>query len=315
MKLEPGFIEKVDMSKFTLYSDTDSSYSLVPLPFNKFEDQHKTVDYAQSIAYRLNKAYMELFNETVVKFGNIDPDYNFMDFKSEVIAYRGFFNAKKYYGLTKMWDEGTFYDPPEVKKTGGQIVKADSTPIVLDLLTEVYNVLLLDFNITSEVELYQKIFFDIKKKYTKRVETAVESFNVHEFGIPKKWGLKTLKTIPKQVEGAMLYNYLFRDVFRSGESLLQTQIIINPSRLLQRMDKKNSNSEYQISKEKVSEKLNVISFPVDFGNNKNDIMEAKEIFKENDMQFDLRTILDFNVNKKLDQFKKLFSEETIRLAI
>lgn len=314
MILEPGFIEKVDGSKFTLYSDTDSSYSMVPLPFDKFEDQHKTVEYAQNIAHELNEAYMKIFNDTVVKFGNVDPKYNFMDFKSEIVAYRGFFNAKKYYGLTKLWDEGTFYDPPEVKKTGGQIVKADSTPIVLDLLTEVYNVLLLDFSIVNEIELYRKIFFDIRQKYIKRVEKAVETFNVHEFGIPKKWSLKTLKTIPKQVEGAMLYNYLFRDIFRPGESILQTQIIINPEKLLQEMDKKSPSTEYQIPKELITSKTNTLSWPTDFGS-ESDIEEARRIFQENNIQFDLRTILDFNVNKKLDQFKKLFSEETIRLAI
>ena len=315
MNLEPGFIEQVDGSKFTLYSDTDSSYSLVPLPFDKFIDQHKTVDYAQNIAKELNAAYLALFNETVVKYGNVNPKYNFMDFKSEVVAYRGFFNAKKYYGLTKLWDEGTFYDPPVVKKTGGQIVKADSTPIVLDLLTEVYNVLLLDFSITDEVELYHKIYFEIREKYIKRVEEAVKNFDVHQFGIPKKWSLKKLKKIPKQVEGAMLYNYLFRDIFRPGESILQTQIIVNPGKLLQEMDKKSPSTEYQIPKELISNKINALSFPTEFGNSKKDIEEARKIFQENNIQFDLRTILEFNVEKKLDQFKKLFSEETIRMAI
>jgi hypothetical protein len=314
MKLTPGFIEGVDNSKFTLYSDTDSSYSLVPLPFNKFDNQIRTVDYAQNIAKELNTEYLKIFNETIVKHGNVNPNYNFMDFKSEIVAYRGFFNAKKYYGLTKLWDEGTFYDPPNVKKTGGQIVKADSTPIVLDLLNEVYDVLLLNFEITDEVELYRKIFFDIKNKYIKRVEEAVENFDIHQFGIPKKWSLKTLKRIPKQVEGAMMYNYLFRDIFRPGESILQTQIIINPSILLQHMDKIVPGNEYQFQKKDITQKINSLSFPVEF-NSEKDIIEARRIFQKFDIQFDLRTILDFNINKKLDQFKKLFREKTIRMAI
>jgi len=96
MKLNPGFIENVDLSEFTLYSDTDSSYALVPLPFSKFEDLHQTVDYVQDVAKKINDEYIKTFNETIVKYGNVNPDYNFMDFKSEVIAYRGFFNAKKF---------------------------------------------------------------------------------------------------------------------------------------------------------------------------------------------------------------------------
>jgi hypothetical protein len=315
MKLERGFIENVDFSKFTLYSDTDSSYSLVPLPFSKFEDQHKTVDFAQDIARELNRKYLELFNNTVVKFGNVDPKYNQMDFKSEIVAYRGFFNSKKYYALTKFWDEGVFFDTPVVKKTGGQIVKADSTPIVLDLLNEVYDTLLLDFSITSEVELYRKIFFDIKSKYIARVEKAVDNFNVHEFGVPKKWGLKTLKSIPKAVEGAMFYNYLFRDIFRPGESVIQVQTIINPSLILQHMDNNPPKNEYQIQYSTITSKVNNISFPVDFGSTEAEVEKAKEIFKQFGIRLDLKTILDFNVNLKLAQFEKLFSEETKRMAI
>jgi len=315
MILEPGFIETVDFSKFTLYSDTDSAYALVPIPFNKFNDDHVTVDYAQNIARELNERYLQIFNDTIVKFGNVDPEYNFMDFKSEIVAYRGFFNAKKIYGLTKMWDEGTFYDPPDVKKIGGQIVKADSTPIVLDLLTEVYNTLLMDFSITDEVELYRKIFFEIKQKYLKRTEEAVSNFNIHEFGIPKKWSLKQLKTIPKQVEGAMLYNYLFKDNFRPGESILQTQVIINSGKLLQYMGEYPPRSKYQIQTATITSKVNNISFPVDFGQHPEDVIEAKKIFEEMNIQLDMRTILDFNVNMKLDAFKKLFSPETIRMAI
>ncbi len=315
MKLEKGFIENIDKSEFSLYSDTDSSYAKIPLPFSKFEDQAKTVDYVQNLAQRINQEYLKAFEDTIVKYGNVNPKYNLMNFKSEVVAYRGFFNAKKYYGLAKMWDEGTFFDKPKVKKTGGQIVKADSTPIVLDLLNEVYDILLLDFSVVDEVELYRKIFIDLKNKYTKRVETAVENFDVHQFGIPKKWSLKTLKIIPKQVEGAMLYNYLFRDIFRPGESILQTQVIINSSKLLQEMDKHKPSTKYQLQKETVSTKLNALSWPTDFGQHKEDIEEAKIIFKENNISFDLRTILGFNVDMKLEQFKKLFREETIRLAI
>jgi hypothetical protein len=313
MQLEKGFIENIDKSEFTLYSDTDSSYALVPLPFSKFEDMHQTVDFVQEVAKEINNAYLELFNETIVKYGNADPNYNFMDFKSEVVALRGFFNAKKYYGLAKLWDEGTFYDPPDIKKTGGQIVKADSTKIVYDLLTEVYSVLLLDFEITSEIDLYRKIFIDIKKKYLQRTEQSVQNYIISDFGIPKKWGLRQLKTIPKQVLGAMFYNYLFRDVLRPGESIYQTQITINPGKLLQYMDNYKPKGPFVITEEMVTDKLNVISFPVDL--HEEEIDKIHETFNNLDIKFNLRDILDFNVNLKLDQFQKIFKPEIKRLAI
>ncbi len=310
---QPGFIETVDNSEFALGADTDSSYSMIPLPFSKFGDPHKVVDYTQDLANEFNEEYLKTFNETVVKYGNVDPDFNLMDFKSEVVAYRGIFLAKKYYGLAKMWDEGSFFTEPELKKTGGQIVKADSTRIIFDLLTEIYQILLLDFSITDEVQLYHKIFFELKNKYTKRVETAVNSMDYKEFGIPKKWGLGKLKTIPKQVEGAMLYNYLFDDVIRPGDGVLQCQLIINSGRLLQHAETHRAKSKYELSQEMITKKLNVISFPGDMTKKDFEVVQAR--FQELNIQFDLRTITNFNILMKLDQFQKIFSEETKRLAL
>jgi len=312
-ELPLNFIETIDQSEFALGADTDSSYSKIPLTFSKFEDSHKVVDYTQQIATLFNDRYQEAFNDTVVKYGGVDPDFNMMDFKSEVVAYRGIFIAKKYYGLAKMWDEGTFYDTPELKKTGGQIVKADSTKVIYDLLTEIYKILLLDFSITNEIELYKKIYVDTRIKYITRIEKAVEDMNYKEFGIPKKWGIKELKTIPKQVEGAMLFNYLFNDSIRPGDGVLQCQIITNTGRLLQYADKHPADSKYQLPKEKITQKLNVISFPPDLS--KSDFKLIQKKFQELNIRFDLGTILNFNVDMKLDQFKKIFRPETIRLAI
>ncbi len=310
---EPGFIENVDKSKFALGADTDSSYSLIPLPFSKFEDTHKTVDFTQNLAEQFNEEYLRTFNETVIKHGNVNPDYNLMDFKSEVVAYRGVFVAKKYYGLAKLWDEGTFFTEPKLKKTGGQIVKADSTKIIFDLLTEIYEVLLLDFSITSEIELYRKLYIDLKRKYTARVEKAVADMNYRDFGIPKKWGLGSLKTIPKQVQGAQLYNLLFNDVIRPGDGVLQCQLIINTERLQQHYDSHPKKSKYQMPKDLITKKLNVISFPVDM--TEEDYKRVQELFSELNIRFDLGTITSFNVDMKLDQFQRIFTDETKRLAL
>jgi len=313
MVLDPNFIETVDQSEFTLYSDTDSSYAMIPLPFSKFDDRHQTLEYVQNIAHLINRKFLEAFNDTVVKYGNVDPKYNRMNFKTEVIAHRAMFIAKKVNGMAKMWDEGTFFDSPELKKTGGQIVKSDSTRITFDLLNEVYNTLMLDFDITNEVELYQKIFVELSSKYIKRTEESILDFNIYDFGIPKKWGTKTLKSIPKQVQGAMLYNYLFHDVLRPGESMFQTQVIINSSNLLQYMSKNKPSGKFMISEDMVSKKLNVISFPVDI--TKDDIENIKKVFDELHISFDTRDIIEFNVPKKINQLIKIFKEETKRLAI
>lgn len=310
MKVSKGFIENADFSEWSLYADTDSSYSKIRIPFSKFDDSHQTVNFITAMADHFNDVYLDIFKDTIVKYGGVDNDYNMMFFKSEIIALRGFFNTKKNYALAKLWDEGKFFDNPEVKKVGGQILKSDSTKIVFELLSEIYKILILDFSITDETLLFRKIFRDIKYKYVKRTEVSVLEMNYKDFGIPKKWSMSVLKTIPKQVQGAMLYNYLFDDVLRPGESVYQCQININSNRLLQYMDSHKRSSKFQLKPNLVN-KLNVISFPVDM--TEDDFRKVKEAFVELDIKFDLGVILDFNVNLKIDQFKKLFKEETVRL--
>lgn len=310
MKVEKGFIEKVDFSEWALYGDTDSSYSKIRIPFSKFEDAHVVVNFISDLAKHFNDEYLKTFRETIGTYGGVDDQYNMMFFKSEIVALRGFFNTKKNYALAKLWDEGKFFEEAKLKKTGGQILKADSSKIVFELLTEIYNILVLDFSITDEIVLFKKVFHEVKKKYSIRVETSVTNMDYKDFGIPKKWSMSALKTIPKQVQGAMLYNYLFDNILRPGESMYQCQIQVNQSRLLQYMDKQNAPVKFQIKTDMIP-KLNVISFPVDM--TQEDFDTVKKVFGELDIQFDLGAILDFNVNLKIDQFKKLFKEETVRL--
>ena len=111
----------------------------------------------------------------------------------------------------------------------------------------------------------------------------------------------------------MLYNYLFNDNLRPGDSLLQCQIIVNTGKLLQYFDQNPTTSKYQLNKEKVTDKLNVISFPNDLI--EEDFKNINQVFADLNIRFDLRTIQNFNVDMKIDQFKDLFSEQTRRLAI
>lgn len=309
-QLEHGFIELVDQSEWALYGDTDSSYSKIRIPFSKYDDTKKVVAFILSMSKYFNEKYLETFTDTVCKYGGVDPDYNMMFFKTEIVAYRGFFNTKKYYALAKLWDEGKFFDEPKLKKTGGQILKSDSSKIVFDLLTDVYKALVLDMSISDEDRLYRKVFKEIKSTYLNRVLEGVDNMDYKDFGIPKKWSLSDLKTIPKQVQGAMFFNYLFTDTLRPGDSVIQCQVKINPSKLVQYYSEHPAKTKYQIDASMISDKLNVISFPVDLL--EKDFENVKQVFNDLDIKFDLDQILDFNVNLKLKQFEKLFKAETIR---
>ena len=155
--LPDGFIELTEQDEYLLYSDTDSAYLLYELPFNKYEDVHKLVDYIQGIASELRKDYNDGLNYYVGGYANMNPKYNTMDFKPEVIATKGFFNKKKFYGLANCWVEGTFYEEdPKIKKVGGQIKKSDVTDISKNMLNDIYHILVEDKEETDIYQMYKK---------------------------------------------------------------------------------------------------------------------------------------------------------------
>lgn len=305
MKLKKGFMDINFKNKFSLYGDTDSSYTLVVLPFSKFKDLNQLVNFSQKVSKDFNKHFLKCFNDNIVKYGNVDPKYNLMFFKSEIIAHRAFFLTKKFYGMAKVYDEGTIFDTPKIKKTGGQIVKADTTFTTAALLKDVYDTILLNMEITEKEILKQKIFKDIKSKYINKLDQDVMILNFESFGIPKKWGMRPNKTLPKTVMGAFLYNFLFKDVIRPGDSVYMFQIKINVHLLIKSFENhKGTLNKFQLSKDLINEKLNVISIPVDLNNKeKNDIITT---FKKLFIELDRDSIIEFNIEKKIEQFAKMF---------
>jgi len=308
IKVQENFIEFIERHPQLLYADTDSAYLMYNLPFNKFDDIHKLVDYIQGIARELGSIYNEALNHYGT-FANLDPEYNTMDFKSEVVAYRGFFAAKKNYALAKCWDEGTFFEKkPKVKKTGGQIVKADVTPLTKNMLEEIYDVLTIDFKTTDLKVIYQKIFVIIKNKYLMIIKKELNSFNILQFSTPKKWG-STDKIIPTHVTGAKLYNAIVRDTFRPSDSFIMIKIKIEPYKLLEYLKEHPAVNEFALSYKEadlLKKKINVICVPAQMAE------EDKALFGKTlaslNMQLDFQDIIDFNINMKLDPFVKLFPE-------
>jgi len=316
---QQNWIETVGNNEEIAYGDTDSLYLKVAIPFNKFEDVSKTVDYTQKIAKRANKNYKNVLDGLLHERAGLNPEYNLMDFKSEVVAYRGFFRSKKYYALAKIWDEGNFLATPKLKKTGGQILKSDSTKITYDLLTEVYENLVLNFEITDEFQLYKIIFKDLKDKYSNLIHHYINEFKIDQIAIPKRWGNKTFKMIPSQVRGAMLYNFIYTDTLRPGDSIMTIQIKIKSfQKLLDHYNKKlqeNKLSKYQITKDDINNKLNYISVPYGIDAHPEELKKIKETLNYFDIELNYDTIVDFNIDMKLTQFNVLFSEEIKRKLV
>lgn len=312
-KIERGFVEHITEDHRLLYADTDSAYISLKLPFSKFEDQKKVVEYSQNISKRINKEYNQALELYCAAYGGLVPEYNTMDFKSEVVAYKGFFNTKKFYALSKLWDEGTFYPEPELKYTGGQYKKADITKITKDMIKEIYDISVMDIHETNINKIAKIIFVDIKNKYTEKLKNHIRNLDIDEFSIPKKWGFSE-KKIPKWVEGAKLYNTLINDVFRPGDSLRHIQLRIDMRKLenyaISRGLNIKSNEFINIS-DPGFKKLDSISIPPDISDI--DKQRLFNIFTELNIEPDFDSIVHFNIGKKIQVFEKLFDEKILRL--
>lgn len=303
--IEKGFIEKTDKDPYQIYSDTDSAYVLIKLPFNKSDDLKRTVDYCQNIAIRLNNVYGKLLDLYWWKFGNWHPDFNTMNFKSEVIAFRGFYGAKKFYGLGKVWEEGRFFsDKLKLKTTGGQIRKSDVTQVTKEMLKEIYEVLCLNTKITDLKELYTIIFKKIKNKYTLKLREAIQNMDAKYFDIPKKWSFGEKKNVPMQIIGAKLYNRIIKDTFNVGDSVSVIQIKCSYKLLQEEFMKHTIVHENMLQNEELNNKINYISIPTKISDEEKDIIFKR--FADLGIQIDVDTIINFNIDMKLEPYKKLF---------
>ena len=306
---KPSWIETIDRSRTLIYSDTDSQYTLIKLPFNKFEDREKTVDYTQVKAKQINNLYLEILNTRLKDRANLDPDYNFMNFKSEVVAYRGFFRSKKYYSLSKIWDEGNYFDKPKLKYTGGPIKKADTTPLTRQMLFDIYDLLTLNFDVVDEYSLCKNVFIDIKNKYLSKLTDDIKSFNLDSFGIPKKWGLNDFKVLPSHILGGMLFNTIISDNLRPGDSMIMFQIKIKDfKRLLQKNNEIKTKSPFQLPTEKINKKLKYMCVPYGYHKNEDNLKKLLKSLDEFNIELDFDGIIDFNIHKKIIQFEPLFDE-------
>ena len=309
--LPDGFIEKTENDDYLLYADTDSAYLLYDLPFDKYNDIHQLVDYIQGIARELGTIYNDSLNYYVGTFANMNPEYNTMDFKSEVVAYKGFFNTKKFYALAKCWDEGTFFEEkPKIKETGGQIKKSDVTQITKKLLTEIYSLLVTDLHQNNLEDMYRIIFIDLKNKYKLQIMEDIKNLEFKSFSIPKKWG-HTEKTIPPPVMGAKLFNCIIEDTFRPSDSFIVVKVHIDIEKLKKFIQENPGNDDkytLQLSEvQELGDKLKNISLPPDMTPSQKEKLLIR--MEQLSIKLDYDEIINFNIDMKIEPYDKLFSDE------
>ena len=308
--VQEGFVNKTDKDAYQVYSDTDSAYVLIKLPFSKTKDIQQTVIYCQAIAERLNKSYQKALELYFYRASNWHPEFNAMNFKSEVIAFKGFFGAKKFYGLGIIWKEGTFYDELDLKTTGGQIKKADITRVTKEMLSEIYVLLCLKLEATDQKLMYNTIFKKIKNKYTLKLREAIAKMDLSYFVIPKKWSFGEKKVVPAQIVGAKFYNRIIKDTISIGDSVSVLPIKFNFKTVIEWLEKNPCSNDNMMTNEEFSTKINYISLPVKISPDEFQFIQNR--FKELSIIMNVDDIINFNIDMKLEPYKKLFSIETQR---
>ena len=308
--VQEGFVNKTDKDAYQVYSDTDSAYVLIKLPFSKTKDIQQTVIYCQAIAERLNKSYQKALELYFYRASNWHPEFNAMNFKSEVIAFKGFFGAKKFYGLGIIWKEGTFYDELDLKTTGGQIKKADITRVTKEMLSEIYILLCLKLEATDQKLMYNTIFKKIKNKYTLKLREAIAKMDLLYFVIPKKWSFGEKKVVPAQIVGAKFFNRIIKDTISIGDSVSVLPIKFNFKTVIEWLEKNPCSNDNMMTNEEFSTKINYISLPVKISPDEFEFIQNR--FKELSIIMNVDDIINFNIDMKLEPYKKLFSIETQR---
>ena len=261
----------------------------------------------------MNEAYIAALDLYFYKIANWHPDFNTMDFKSEVVAFRGFFCTKKFYALGKVWDEGKFLGKLETKKTGGQIRKADVTKVSKEMLSEIYELLTVDQSIDNIITIYNKIFIEIKNKYIFKLKEAILNLQFEYFTVPKKWSFGEKKSIPPQINGAKFYNRIIKDTFSMGDAVLVLPIKYNMPLMKKEFERLPANDN-MLQNNELTSKIDVISLPPSKKMNEKDKELILNRFKELEIIPNYDEIMSFNIDMKLEPFKKLFDMETIRKA-
>jgi len=304
MVLEPGFIESIENHPSLLYTDTDSIYTGYKSEFDKTDiNQWKLIiDEAVNLANEINDEINNYCLTELVEFAGIDPQYQRLYFKTEMVALRMLqFLIKKTYALSYIYDEGKILNKPKPKTTGGHIKKSSTPQISKDLLTDIYDTLL--FGEASTInDMRNLIFTDLFLKYKNLFEKALNEMDIDYIGTPTKYGFT--KSVTKWVWGARFYNMFFKDELRPGSSMYSISVTYNLQKMQNLIKSREDDNEYHLKASDVESKFDQLSIPVGTKIDKN-VYEYLQ--KETDFALSYDKNFNFTVVLKFGTFKGLFS--------
>lgn len=199
---------ETDEMDYVVASDTDSVY----INMEKFvakmglgeADHDKVVNFLDKAAEGFGEYIDEKYAELCAYMNGYTQN---MQMGREVIASRGFWTAKKRYGLLVHDSEGTRYEEPKLKIMGLETVRSSTPAICRDSLEQAYQIILTGDNdqLTEFTEGFEKSFKDHSAESVAFPRGVNE---IDKWKDPRKiYG----KGTPIAVRGALLYNKLISE--------------------------------------------------------------------------------------------------------
>lgn len=127
--------------EYAFYMDTDSVY----ISFEKFvekfckgKDDHDIVAYLEKFVFEILQVKINDYLDGLM--ANFGVPKNIVTFKLEGIADSSIWIAKKRYISNLLYNEGVWYDPPEMKVMGVEIVRSSTPKFIKEELRKVVSI-------------------------------------------------------------------------------------------------------------------------------------------------------------------------------
>jgi DNA polymerase elongation subunit (family B) len=229
-------------------------------------------EFIQPLAKEINEYLKNRWQEEVLNYCNVEPEYNTLDFKSEIVMDAiAFIDAKKRYFVNMLMDDKVLYNPPKVKITGFELVRSDAPPFTKDMQ---YDVIKTFIDYRKRIEEIPYKFIELKQKWDKIYWEKVDELNLKYLGIPSSWSKKNYKQEPTYVIAARFWNTFIKDELRPGKKSYRFSIkIINPIKLEKKIkeiiSQRKQLNDFQLKEiyeiknpvKWIKEKINVIFAP------------------------------------------------------
>ena len=289
--------------KYVIYGDTDSLYINVPNLVPKSVEEAMGI--ANDLAKKINDTIMHVVETQILPAMGIDPQYNYTEFKTELVADAiMFLSAKKSYAFRILAREGAIIDPPEVRYTGIS-VKSDISKWSREFIRGIVENIALNPNVNPDdgYNLMNQYAIEMKGK----LDQSIANMDFDYVGVPKKWGSGYKGDEPWPVISMRLFNTITNSKVltpMAGAYTIPIQLI-NPTDFEAKISGLRHANELTIGDVPVA-KINYLAFPYKY--DKDHVRKCMEYFG---ISIDIQSVWDKIYNKQASEIVKL-QQATIR---